>query len=381
MKKIKTFLPIINTAQWTGGTVFSSNLLYALENYAPEIEIINLPDIKSSKISRYLPGNLKKVLNRLHPFINRQIMKFKRLRRDSNNQPEAIFSLGYYGGNSETATLSWLPDFQHIHLPEMFSSEEISLRNNIFRETAQRTTLVVLSSRNALEDYSSFIPEYAHKGRVMSFAAQIPENIYSYSPDKYLEKYSLPNKFIYLPNQFWRHKNHLFVLETLSILKKENIKPYVICSGNESDYRNPGYFNSLKAMTNHLGLQDRVIFLGLIPRDDVFQLIRQAAFVLNPSLFEGWSTTVEETKSVGKRILLSDLKVHREQNPPNAFFFDPTNSEDLAKKLKTAWLESSPGPDQYMEQKAADLLPQRMKSFADSFVGIVKEAIEKVNKI
>ncbi len=35
--------------------------------------------------------------------------------------------------------------------------------------------------------------------------------------------------------------------------------------------------------------------------------------LINPSQFEGWSTTVEEAKSLGVKMLLSDLEVHKEQ--------------------------------------------------------------------
>lgn len=53
---------------------------------------------------------------------------------------------------------------------------------------------------------------------------------------------------------------------------------------------------------------------------------------INPSFFEG-GTTVEEAKYRGNPILLSDLKVHREQAPAKGAFFAPNDPEDLAKKM------------------------------------------------
>jgi glycosyltransferase involved in cell wall biosynthesis len=41
--------------------------------------------------------------------------------------------------------------------------------------------------------------------------------------------------------------------------------------------------------------------------------MRASTALINPSLFEGWSTTVEEAKSTGTPMILSDLGVHREQ--------------------------------------------------------------------
>ena len=70
-------------------------------------------------------------------------------------------------------------------------------------------------------------------------------------------------------------------------------------------------------------LNEQVHYLGTVPRDDVFDLIRQSICVLNPSLFEGWGYAVDEAASVGKRILASDIAAHREQAAPACEYFDP----------------------------------------------------------
>ena len=55
--------------------------------------------------------------------------------------------------------------------------------------------------------------------------------------------------------------------------------------------------------------------------------------LLQPSLYEGWSTLVEEAKALSKFIVLSDLPVHREQINKNVAFFDPHNANELAVKM------------------------------------------------
>lgn len=52
---------------------------------------------------------------------------------------------------------------------------------------------------------------------------------------------------------------------------------------------------------------------GGVAYADVYALMRFSVRVINPSLFEGWSSAVEECKSVGKRLVLSGIPVHREQ--------------------------------------------------------------------
>jgi glycosyltransferase involved in cell wall biosynthesis len=382
--KIRTFIPRINSELWTGGTVYCQNLLFALTHYAINLEVIQdpsfaSPDSATQDFPAQFPGRVKKVIQRAYVKFFRQ-NPFSATQSSSTGQYPlgVVFSHGYQRVKKGIATLSWISDFQHIHLPNMFSAEEIVARNRAYKETAAKSTLVVLSSHDALRDFANFSPEFAGKGRVLNFVSNIPDELYSVGPDEKLQAFGLPGKFIYLPNQFWKHKNHLSVIEALNILKNEKVKPCIICSGNQIDYRDPSYFSSLKEKIQNSELQNQFTFLGLIPHDTVFQLIRQAAFVLNPSLFEGWSTTVEETKSVGKTILLSDIAVHREQNPPSAVYFDPHNPEDLAQKLKTLWNRSAPGPDQKLEDQARKTLAPRMKAFADTFSSLVQEAFGRL---
>jgi glycosyltransferase involved in cell wall biosynthesis len=70
----------------------------------------------------------------------------------------------------------------------------------------------------------------------------------------------------------------------------------------------------------------------MIKHEDVYSLIKFSKAVINPSFFEGWSTTVEECKSVGKQIILSDIDVHKEQ-ASQAIFFKKGNPMELAKIL------------------------------------------------
>jgi glycosyltransferase involved in cell wall biosynthesis len=209
----------------------------------------------------------------------------------------------------------------------------------------------------------------------MSFVAHVPQSIYDTSPSSVVVHYNLPERFLYLPNQFSKHKNHMVVLEGLKILGKRGIRPFVVCTGHTHDPRNPAYFDDLVKNVALWDLHGRIALLGLVPRDHVFHLIRQSTCVINPSLFEGWSTSVEEAKSIGKRVLVSDLAVHREQDPPMATYFDPRSPEDLADKLAKVWADGSPGPDFELEQNAQKELPMRMQRYADTFVSIAREAV------
>ena len=106
--------------------------------------------------------------------------------------------------------------------------------------------------------------------------------------------------------------------------------------------------------------------------------MRLSHSMINPSLYEGWSTTVEEAKSLGVPMLLSDIPVHREQAIGKAQFFDPHSVNDMASKLLEAWNEERHADSflrEQLTQTAAVDFQLRRKQFAERFLGIAERTI------
>jgi len=80
--------------------------------------------------------------------------------------------------------------------------------------------------------------------------------------------------------------------------------------------------------------------------------MRQSVCVLNPSLFEGFGLSVDEANCLGKRVLLSDLPVFREQAHPDAAYFEPTRLSELVEKMAETWRLADAGPDADKEKRA-----------------------------
>jgi glycosyltransferase involved in cell wall biosynthesis len=290
-------------------------------------------------------------------------------------QVDIVFANKSFGVQFTPPLLSWIPDFQHVHYPDMFTEDECRLRDASFSAMVRDAARVVVSSEDVRQDLVRFAPQAEAKARVLSFVAQPPADVYDHDPAVVCTHYHLPERFFFLPNQFWKHKNHMVVVEALTRLVAQHPEIVVVCTGNTNDYRNPLYFSELLAEIAQRGLRDNLIVLGLVPHTHLYQLMRQSLAVVQPSLFEGWSTTVEETKSIGKCIVLSDITVHREQDPPQAVYFDPCDPEQLAQCFLTIFANSIPGPDIKSEVRAREQLPARTRRFGQSFMDIVNEVI------
>ncbi len=270
-------------------------------------------------------------------------------------------------------TLALITDFQHRHFPEFFDASEIRYRDGEYFKTAERASRLLVSTKSVLADLQTFAPQYADKARILPPVSVVPEEIYTRAPEEILQVYGLPAKFIYLPNQFWQHKNHRVAFEAVRRLKERGERVTIVCTGAPIDSRNAAYFSEILQTLARWKIRSEIVLLGSVPRADVFALIRQAVCVLNPSLFEGFGLSLAEARAVGKRVLASDLPAHREQNVPCAEYFDPHDAADLASKLAALWSTAAPGPDLALEAQARQAQPSRVRAYAEQFMQIARE--------
>ena len=210
----------------------------------------------------------------------------------------------------------WIPDFQSQHHPELFPAALAAAeRKNAALYIRQAAGLIV-SSHAARDDAMALFGADTGKTHVLRFAPKL-----DFAPlqsvelrDEVLARYGVTRPYVFLPNQYWQHKNHLLVAKALSLLRQQGADtPLVLSTGKTDDFRNSAHFPAFVASIREQGLEDCYRILGVIPRQEMLVLLAHSAAVLNPSRFEGWSTTVEEAKALGKPLLVSDIPVHREQ--------------------------------------------------------------------
>jgi glycosyltransferase involved in cell wall biosynthesis len=377
--------------QWTGGLSYYENLLRALHvvrdsakiklvglfpQSAPRYESLYkyLDDVHVLPSPSFFNQAAEKLLSRLSPgyrsffSFDTGLSKQARLLKT-----DVLFLRGDPAPQFRIPTLRWFPDFQYLHYPEMFTAAEVATLKQIVMGLAKHANRIILSSENSKKDFVQVVPEYIDKVRVLSFVSFIDESAYAINPRQICDEYHLPEKFFYLPNQFWKHKNHSLVIKALSLARRQNPDITIVSTGSLSDYRNPRYSSELMTEVSRSDNRNHFIFLGLVPREHLYALMRQSLAVIQPSLFEGWSTIVEEVKSLGKPILLSDLPVHREQNPPHAVYFSPFSPYQLAEALFHSYQAGTAGPNLDLENKAKHDLAERIKNFGNQFLEIAME--------
>jgi glycosyltransferase involved in cell wall biosynthesis len=268
----------------------------------------------------------------------------------------------FFGWRLPYPAVAWFPDFQHRRLPQLFSSMARWRRDIGFRVQIASGRTIMLSSESSLRDCEAFYPAVAGRASVVRFASLPSTELLSADPRKIIEQYKLPERFFFLPNQFWRHKNHQVVIDALDVLRSRGSDVVIAASGSNDDPREPGYFDSIMSQIYERNLSHNFRYVGMIPLSHVYALLRASVALINPSRFEGWSTTVEEAKSFGVPMILSDLDVHREQTEGMAMYFgtdDPTSLADhlfgTAHNSETCFVRNLvPGLEERVSLFAAD---------------------------
>lgn len=271
----------------------------------------------------------------------------------------------------------WIPDFQHVHRPDFFSTEERQARDEHFARIMEQADRVIVSNQCSYSDAAQLYPKMQSKLAVLPFTMYLGNNWRTTGgPAKQLRKYGLPAKFLLFPGQLWKHKNHATLFQAISILRKRGFDDLVlVCTGLPYDVRFPEHAAELAAFLVEHKLERAVRILGLLPRNDEVQLMRAAAGIVQPSLFEGWSAVVEEARSLGRVVFASDIPMHREQLTPEVHLFAAKSPDALADLLEKFWPDLGVGPNPDREAKAYEQYQIRIREFARGLVAICRDVV------
>jgi glycosyltransferase involved in cell wall biosynthesis len=379
---------VLPPGHWLGGKNYLRNLFAAIQAVTDrtitpviftgkkqQVEVLSdFPGVKvvaTSMFDRKTPAWLVRKIT------EKGVLQDLLLRKFLQRHDVSVLSHSLHlGRQTSVKTIGWIPDFQHIHLPQFFTPEERIHRDREFMSICTRCDKIVVSSECARADLLSFAPEHAHKTELLRFVASpVPLADAPSLPDL-RRLYGFNSQYFLLPNQFWTHKNHRVVVSALQKLKQQNKSFQVLATGSSKDFRNPTFFPSLMQYAADCNVLDCFRVLGQIPFEHLAGLMQHATAFINPSRFEGWSTSVEEAKSMGKQIVLSDIPVHREQAPPRGLFFPPEDPEALAEAMVNAHNKFDSHQDIVMQEDARAHFLQRQREFGRTYQAIVKKVVE-----
>jgi glycosyltransferase involved in cell wall biosynthesis len=331
---------------WIGGTYYILNIIKALkflpdserpfltvyyENSTSPVDLnnVNYPYIECVGFSFKL-NIISRLINRFSDkILGRQLIMVKL-------PAEKVVNFYYRTLNIDNANLEnyycWNPDFQDLYLPQFFTKAQLKARAVAYKQLVDNREKIVFSSYSALQDFDRFFPGNSNIKKVVRFVSSPDPGFTSLSIDALKSKFGINGEYFIVSNQFWKHKNHMIVLESFNELFKKHQSFQLVLTGKEFDNRdsdNSKHITELKEFTVKNRLTEKILFLGFIDRNEQLKLMSETLAIIQPSLFEGWSTVVEDAKFLNQCIICSDIPVHREQLPGYELFFEPSNKTSL----------------------------------------------------
>lgn len=385
---LRIAIPVVSSRAWLGGFNYQLNLVRALASHVSKriTPVVFFGENSSSDVAAFDDSPwIEVVVDKAFSQKGRTVRLMQALffgldeaasKTFAQHEIDIVFEPAkFFGRCLCQPAIAWFPDLQHRRMPQMFGKLAWLRREIGFSLQLRYGRTILLSSKDAQSDCEKYYPQSHGKTRILRFPGMVEATDLAPDPRSVLSQYKIPDRFIYLPNQFWRHKNHALVVEALGILKSRGLEACVVATGNPSDPRDSGLYVRLMSRLRDLGAAPMFQALGIVPRSHVMALLQTCSALINPSICEGWSSGVEEAKMLNVPLLLSDIAVHREQAGMAATYFDAGDPIRLADILAAASRSVVDQP-RSLSGNTADAA----QAFAEAFAEIAIEAYKAHQK-
>ena len=265
-------------------------------------------------------------------------------------------------------------DFQHKYYPEFFTLKE-KISREIIYTTGRKANIVICESEYVKKDIIHFLKLPERKISIMLSPPPSYRNNLATNTElmkKIKSKYNLPERYLFYPAQFWLHKNHMRLLESIALLKdKHNLIIPLMLTGSKQNS-----FDPVMHKIRELMLEGQVKYLGYVPDNDMPYLYKLSTALIMPSLFESVSMPIWEAFHLGSPVVSSNICALPEQVGNAGLLFNPNNTEDIADKISSIWGDNSLRQELIRKgyERIKDLT---LENYARQWEKIIEEALSR----
>jgi len=175
----------------------------------------------------------------------------------------------------------WETQFNDLQkLPE-YQNNIINLRHDSFNFASKYSKKIFVGTGELANEVKKL---YATKTNKL-FYQPIPPYIISKkmkknykSKNNFINKI-IKNKYYFYPAQYWKHKNHEYIIKAFKLLEKKKIDFKIVFSGYDK-----GYLSNLELLAKKMNCSNFFIFLNYVSDDDLIFLYKNCSALIIPSL-------------------------------------------------------------------------------------------------
>jgi glycosyltransferase involved in cell wall biosynthesis len=141
-----------------------------------------------------------------------------------------------------------------------------------------------------------------------------------------LARYEIKKPFVVYTGSLYPHKNIERLAETIGKLN-QNLKLVIICARNV-------FYQRFLLKIKKMGVSKSINLVGFVPDDELAVIYKEAEAFVFPSLWEGFGLPGLEAMALGLPVLAARASCLPEVYGEAALYFNPHQTDDLAKKIK-----------------------------------------------
>jgi glycosyltransferase involved in cell wall biosynthesis len=188
--------------------------------------------------------------------------------------------------------------------------------------------------------------------------------------EKILAKYNIDQNYIIFIGTIQPKKNLIRLIEAFT--KIETLK-LVVVGKIKGEGRQAWLFEDILKRPKELGSEDKIIFTGFVPDEDMLYLLNGAVAFILPSLWEGFGIPVVDAMACGVPVLVSDVSSLPEVAGQAGLTFNPNSIDQIEQSIR---LISS---DKKLHAKLAKKSLEQAKKF--SWEKMAKEVIKVLENV
>lgn len=363
----------------SGANDFLKHIIFSLQRVAKKqqlelfimIDVINYRNFKGIKRFFVKQREIRQAKSIFKEFKNIKFIYFSSLASAFlKNNLDVV--LPYMGTKLlDIKTIAYLYDCQHCYLPEFFSDDEIKARDAYFQNVVDCQQKIIVNAETVKDDLIKFFKASPEKICVLPYTPKI-DLCYYKDYSRQIKKYHLPKRYFMMSNQFWIHKDHPTAFRAFAEYLKTDADMEFIFTGAMEDGRRPEYIKELKDLLKELNIEDKVRFLGLIPKEEQLQIMKGATAVIQTTLFEGGpgGGSVYDAAALGVPVVVSDIKTNLGVVYDRILYFRAGDAQDLCAQMRSIVAKA------YMPIPVCDLIAKsqtNMETLGNYLANLIKK--------
>lgn len=238
-------------------------------------------------------------------------------------------------------------DVQHRLQPEfqeVGGGGECERREYVYRNAARSAIQLISNSetgRKELMDCFGACGLTRDRVAILPYAPPETDTIRAkHCAARVSERYSLPQRFLFYPAQFWPHKNHLGLIEALGLLRQHHgLTIPLVLTGSASGTVREQHVAHLRHRAGQLGVSDQIVYLGYVTDEDLMGLYARAEALVMPTFFGPTNIPVLEAWALDCPVITSDVPGNDEQLGDAGILVDPKDFADIAEGIRRLWTQ------------------------------------------